>query len=637
MELIDFLNQTQDDVRSEIGDRTSSAEGKSPYAESVFTEIVVQHMSAIGMTFDPHACHFAYRNGALRLSGYAISDDSEQLDLFVSLYSGTNQITTVPDSETKSAAEQCLRFLDACVKGKLSATVDESNEAYEFIVTIQHSYSSLDQIRIYVLTDRVAKAKNFKAREMAGKTVKLEVMDIERLHRHWSEGKPRDEVVVNFEEIAGTPLPCIYLPDPEADYDCLLTAIPAEALRILYDKYGQRLLEANVRSFLSATNKVNKGIRDTLRDAPQRFMAYNNGIVLVADEARLGKTADGAPAIVWMKGLQIVNGGQTTAAIYFAKKREPELNLKRVRVPAKVLVLRSQDSVAEEAVISDISRFANSQSAVKTSDLSANKPFHVTLEALAMTVYCPDGRGRWFYERAAGSYNVMLMREGSTPAKKKQLQESMPSSRRITKTDLAKYLNSWDQKPDAVSYGAQKNFQRFMADITDADGQLVIPMPDSAEYKRIISKVILFRKAQSITRSQFTAFYGNIAIYTVALFGNRLGDRLDLDRVWAQQDVSPELKEQLRAWSVEVNAVLQQSANGRMISEWRKSLNAGMPCATQATRLPPQSPRYAKAEPVFGTILVWGGSVSILLTAGDLLPFCFSSCTKLESEPSLPF
>ena len=44
-----------------------------------------------------------------------------------------------------------------------------------------------------------------------------------------------------------------------------MTVIPGEALRFVYEKYGARLLEANVRSFLSATAKVNKGIRDTLR------------------------------------------------------------------------------------------------------------------------------------------------------------------------------------------------------------------------------------------------------------------------------------------------------------------------------------------------------------------------------------
>ncbi|WP_439645324.1 AIPR family protein [Geotalea toluenoxydans] len=45
----------------------------------------------------------------------------------------------------------------------------------------------------------------------------------------------------------------------------------------MYEKFGPRLLEANVRSFLSITEKVNKGHRDTLKDAPERFMAYNNG------------------------------------------------------------------------------------------------------------------------------------------------------------------------------------------------------------------------------------------------------------------------------------------------------------------------------------------------------------------------
>ena len=93
-----------------------------------------------------------------------------------------------------------------------------------------------------------------------------------------------------------------------ADYDYALTAIPGEALRFLYEKYGARLLEANVRSFLSVTGKVNRGIRHTLKDDPQRFMAYNNGIVLVTDEMVPGKTSEGGPGILGLKGVQIVNG-----------------------------------------------------------------------------------------------------------------------------------------------------------------------------------------------------------------------------------------------------------------------------------------------------------------------------------------
>lgn len=573
MELEDFLRQTQAEVRAEIGERLGSSEDAYPYPESVFAEVVMQHMSEIGMTFEPEICHYSAKvgNANLRLSGFAVSDEADQLDLFVSLYEGVDRVIPIPDSETKTAAEQCLRFLAKCADGKLAATMDESNDAYTLAVTIQGCYTNLDQIRIYVLTDRQAKAKNFKAREISGKTIKLEVMDIERLHRHWSEGKPRDELVVNFVEVSGSALPCVFIPGEMTDYDYALTVIPGEALRFVYEKYGARLLEANVRSFLSATGKVNKGIRDTLRDDPERFMAYNNGIVVVADEAHLGRTTDGGPGIIWLKGMQIVNGGQTTASIYFTKKKNPEIDLQHVRVPAKVIVLRTRDAAAEEAIISDISRYANSQNSVKQSDLSANKPFHIELEKLALSTYCPDGVGRWFYERAAGSYKTMLAREGDTPAKLKRLKEVVtPPSRKITKTELAKYINAWERKPDLVSLGAQKNFERLMDSMREIEGQPPSPLPDVVKFKSMIAKAIIFKKTHALVRPMFPAFQGNVAAYLVSLLADRLGDKIDTDKIWAMQDISQALRQQLQLWAVEVNEVLHRSSGGKMISEWAK-------------------------------------------------------------------
>lgn len=577
MDLQDFLRETQAEVQAGIADGLSAGSGTGgegyPYPESVFAEIVMQHMYEIGMTFEPEVCHYAARvgNANLRLSGFAVSEDADQLDLFVSLYDGVDQVLPIADSETKNAAEQCLRFLAKCAAGRLAATMDESNDAYALALTIQGCYADLDQIRIYVLTDRQAKAKNFKPREINGKTIKLEVMDIERLYRHWSEGKPRDELVVNFEEVSGGALPCVFIPGEMNDYDYALTVIPGEALRFLYEKYGSRLLEANVRAFLSATGKVNKGIRDTIRDDPERFMAYNNGIVVVADEASLGKTSDGGTGILWLKGMQIVNGGQTTASIYFTKKRFPEVDLRRVRVPAKVIILRSLDSAAEESLISDISRYSNTQNSVKQSDLSANNSFHVELEKLALSTYCPDGVGRWFYERAAGSYSTMLAREGSTPARLKQLKEVVtPPSRKITKTDLAKYLNAWNQKPDLVSLGSQKNFGFFMDTINGQGNASPAPLPDLAAYKTMISKAILFKKINSMVRPMFPAFQGNVAIYLVSLLASRVGEKIDLERIWLRQDISPQLRLQLQTWGAEVNDVLHKTSGGRMISEWAK-------------------------------------------------------------------
>ena len=571
MKLEEFLLQTRMEVKEAIADRLSAPGGEYPYEEKIFTEIVMEHMADIGMTFEPEACHYerTIGNAKLRLGGYAVSEDADQLDLFVSLYEGVETVTPVSDAETKTAAEQCLRFLKRCAEGRLASTMDQSDDAYRVAHTIHESYPSLDQIRIYVLTDRQAKAKNFQARDVQGKTVKLEVMDIERLWRHWSEGKPRDELVVNFEEVAGGPLPCIYMPGEMTDYDYALTAIPGEALRFIYEKYGARLLEANVRSFLSATGKVNRGIRDTLRENPERFMAYNNGIVLVADEMHLGRTADGSPGIVWLKGMQIVNGGQTTASIYFTKKRSPEIDLGRVRVPAKIILLRSNDPDGEEGLISDISKYANSQNSVKLSDLSANKPFHVKIEQLSLTTYCPDGAGRWFYERAAGSYNTMLARDGTTPARLKKLKTDIPSSRKITKTDLAKFLNAWDRNPHLVSFGSQKNFERFMERFADGEDR-EMPLPDVGTYKQMIAKAIVFKTVQKLVRPMFPAFQANIAAYTVSVLSERIGERLDLDRIWQQQALSAKLQEQIQVWAREVNDTLNASAAGRMISEWAK-------------------------------------------------------------------
>ncbi|MCZ8317199.1 MAG: AIPR family protein [Silanimonas sp.] len=572
MDLKDFLAQTQADVKAEIAERLSSSSSPYPYEESVFAEIVMSHMADIGMTFEPQVCHYAGKSGnaTLKLSGYAVSEDGDQIDLFVTLYHGQEEVQSIPDSEAKSAAEQCLRFLAKCAEGKLASAIDPSNEAYELALTIQNTYAKLDQIRIYVLTDAVAKSKNFKAREIQGKTVKLEVMDIERLHRHWSEGKPRDELVVNFVDVSGSAIPCVYVPG-DADYDYALTAIPGETLRFVYEKFGARLLEANVRSFLSATGKVNRGIRDTLRADPGRFMAYNNGIVIVADEASLARTTDGSPGLAWLKGMQIVNGGQTTASIYFTSKKFGDVDLEKVRVPAKIIILKSADAAAEEGMISDISRYANSQNAVRQSDLSANTPFHIEIEKLASTTYCPDGVGRWFYERAAGSYATMLAREGTTPARLRQLKTVVvPPSRRITKTDLAKYLNAWAGKPDVVSLGAQKNFSEFTDSLKDQELGGTLSMPDVRMFKHLVAKAIIYRRAQSLVRPMFPAFQGNVATYLIAVLANKYGDKVDLDKIWLQQEISDPFKDALRAIAARVNAVIHQGAKGRMISEWAK-------------------------------------------------------------------
>jgi hypothetical protein len=565
-DLAAFLRETQADVRAQL------SEG-SAFAEMAFSELVMQHMASIGMTFEPAICHYRAKVGhsIVRLSGYAMSDDADQLDLFVSLYDGVDTLTPIANSENVQALQHCMQFLTLCAEGKMAAQLDPSSDVHSLALNIHAIYNDLDQIRVFVLTDRVAKAKNFKTREIAGKSVRLEVMDIERLWRHWSEGKPRDELVVDFLEVCGSPLPCVFVKGVEGEYDYALTAIPGEALRFVYERFGARLLEANVRSFLSVKSRgVNAGIQTTIRTAPERFMAYNNGIVVVADEMRDQRLADGTPGVAWLRGMQIVNGGQTTAALFFTKRKFPSTDLSKVRVPAKIIVMNEQDPTKMEGLVSDISRFANTQNVVRQSDLSANKPFHVEVEQLSLNVVCPDGVGRWFYERAAGSYNTLLARDGTTPARLKALKDAIPPARKLTKTDLAKYLVAWDGQPDVVSQGSQKCFDSFMSSMR---GEPADPQPaalDVAAFKAMVAKAIIFKRTHAVVRPMVQAFQANVTAYTVAVLARNHGARFDLGRVWERQSLSPELLQQLGVWAREVHEILQTTAGGRMISEWSK-------------------------------------------------------------------
>lgn len=570
MTLEDFLAQTQSDVRERM-----EGEGASPYSETAFTERAMEHMAEIGMTMDPQPCHYSARvdRAELRLSGYAVSEDGEQLDLFVSLYAGTDQLTPIPDSETKAAAERCFQFLTKCARGGLAAKIDGSNDAHALAHTIEQVFPTLDHIAIHVLTDRVAKSKSFKSREIDGRTVRLEVMDIERLYRHLSEGKPRDEVVVDFKALSGGALPCVLIPGEQTVYSIALAAVPGEALRATYERFGARLLEANVRSFLSTTGKVNRGIRDTLKTSPEHFIAFNNGIVLVADDAGFEHTADGGPGIAWLKGVQIVNGGQTTASIYFSKKKSSDVDLRRVRVPAKIIVVRDageQLDEAREALVASVSRFANSQNTVKMSDLSANRPFHRELEHLSQATYCPDGVTRWFYERAAGSYTVMLARKGDTSSRLKRLKAESPATKKFNKTELAKYLMSWAGMPYLASRGAQENFERFSALLDDEAARLRWPCSLPAEFKRIVAQVIIFRTVQRLVRQLVPAFQTNVTAYTVALMGYRLGERMDLDRIWTEQRLSSELTILAADWACRVDDALRATSDGRILLTWAK-------------------------------------------------------------------
>ncbi|MDG9670154.1 AIPR family protein [Hahella sp. CR1] len=527
-----------------------------------FTRLVADYLIDAGEIEDVNICFYKARG--MQLNGYNVSQDEDCLDIFVSVF---NQ-QTPPVTVTKAQCEAAFRQAETCLRKGLSgfhSTLEESSESYDAFQRIHELKDSLVSCRIFLLTDGVVSQGAFHLEESSGITVTLHVWDVARLYRLVSSGRKYEPIEINFYEEFGQNIPCLSLADPKLDYKGYLAVIPGDILAGIYEKYGARLLERNVRSFLQARGSVNKGIRKTILEEPHRFFAYNNGVSATADNIEFDK--DNGYSISKIRNLQIVNGGQTTASLYYTAKKD-KANLRGIFVQAKISVIPEEHL---EHIVPLISRFANSQNKVNDADFYANDPFHIAIEGLSRTVWAPavDGSSRqskWFYERARGQYLDAKAREG-TPARKRQFDATFPTRQKFTKTDLAKYENTWMQLPHIVSLGAQKNFNDFAIRLKGR-GRVDT---DTRYFEHLIAKAIIFSRADRIVRDQnFGGYKANIVTYTIAFISNHTSQRIDLDKIWKSQDISVALHNTIRDVSVAVHRVIVTPPNGKNVTEWCK-------------------------------------------------------------------
>jgi len=370
-------------------------------------------------------------------------------------------------------------------------------------------------------------------------------------------------------------------------------------LAAIYDKWEARLLEANVRSFLQARGKVNKGIRDTIKADPAMFFSYNNGLTTTAESVEVANLGEGL-FLMSAENFQIVNGGQTTASIHALRKQAAD-QLKDVFVQMKLTVVPREQS---EAVVPNISEFANSQNKVNAADFFANHPFHIRMEEFSRRILAPIGdtgyrEHKWFYERARGQYADERGRR--TPSERKSFDAMFPKSQFFTKTDLAKFENSYRCKPHVVSFGAQKNFAELARAIGDEWGKNEGSQFDEVWFQRLISKAIIFRSLERIIPAQtwYTGGYrANIVTYAIAKVAHDADSRgkvIDLDTVWRMQRVQGELENALLAAAEAANDVITNPPTGvRNMSEWAKK----QACWAELSK------RAVNYNPAFETILI---------------------------------
>lgn len=538
------LEQFAEDVRQEV--RVGCPEdAPQDQQEDAFSEWVLEQLTEHNEVDDAeivnHRADSRGRWPAAKLNAWAISGDGATLDLFVALYHGKDGVPTVGLPETRRQFKLLLGFLRRAREG-FHTQIEERHEVFEVARRIHEAKDLLTTVRLFFLTDGVARAEDIEQEKLDGLELRYVLWDLKKLSQ--LRVGHREVIELDFAADLGGSIPCLAGLEKSKEYQTYLAFMPGRTLARIYGEHGQRLLERNVRAFLQVKGKVNKGLQQTLREEPHRFLAYNNGLCCTAAEVRMEKRKDGQMGLAWVKDFQIVNGGQTTASIYHAMKRE-RLDVDDVVVQVKLTVLKDPARIAE--LVPLVARYANSQNKVNAADLAANGIFHHQLEQLSRTVWAPAigglARGtHWYYERARGSYLDDKARQG-TPPRRREWEKQNPPNQKFSKTDLAKYEHAWLGSPHLVCLGAEKNFVRFAERMED-DGE---PQVNLDYFRHAVAKAILWRTGEKLFDTlDLGGYRANSVAYAVAWIAEKSGRRVDLNRIWSDQRLSPSLCEVLK-------------------------------------------------------------------------------------------
>ena len=554
----------------------SRADAEGRFAEDAFFEVLSESLIDAGEIETADRVHHVSPRG-IRVDGYGgdpLNSDGV-LSLIITDFNQSHAVSTLTATSLNATFRRLFNFLDRSLDEVFRNNLEESAPVFGLADLIAGRWPSIDRVRLFLITNRVLSSRvdGREGGQLRGVPITYSVWDLGRLHRFATSGHEREDYVVDLNEF-GAPLPVLPAHMQRADYESYLAVFPGRQLALIYDRWGARLLEQNVRVFLQARGNVNRGLRNTITNSPEMFFAYNNGITATAESIETVGSPSGL-LLTGMRNFQIVNGGQTTASIH-AALRNKEVDLDRVFVQMKLSIVNS-DRATE--IVPRISEYANTQNRVSAADFFSNHPFHIRIEGFSRRLYAPSKDGtfrqsKWFYERARGQYQDA--RGHLTQAERRRFDLEFPKMQMFTKTDLAKFMNVWREKPDVVSRGAQKNFADFASFV---GGEWSRHPDDFNEmyYREAVAKAIVFRAVEHLVTEQpwyQGGYRANVVAYAISKLAHdvaRRGGSINFERVWRAQGISPGLRDALLVSAKGVHDVIVDPPEGmRNVTEWAK-------------------------------------------------------------------
>ncbi|GGZ88230.1 AIPR family protein [Algibacter mikhailovii] len=594
MVLEEYLN-----YRNELLDQSKDDEGFTQ-ENLILSQVLPSMLDAKLIDSEDYTnSYFKSTADKLKINAYSINESGERLQLFlidensIDLSASSNDLMVSTKASYESQFKRCTSFHNKAIKGHLNDEIQDSSPVRPLVSSISSSQGAqqFDVVEIFLITltatvslrgatpqpnriefdDEEIVVTYQKNRERLTKDliIKKRIIDLNFLYNVLISQGSREALTVNFEKTFGDSLYAIKAAD-EDYFESYLCVLPAPIISRLYKEFSTRLLEKNVRSFLQFRG-VNKGIRETIRKEPEKFVAYNNGLTITATDGNISFES-GQYKIKSLTDFQIVNGGQTTATIYFTQK--DGFDISKVKVMAKINVAKEATDEELEELISNISTYSNAQSRVSKVDLRSRNPQLVRIKSLSESVMTPSGK-KWFFERAKGEFNTKLRIAGSN---KRRLAKEYPTERRFSKELMAKYYSAWGNQPHLVKKGGEKIFRYFIEKLT-GEGEFKKPINVNRDfYEELISNIIMFRRLEKIYgagKNSMGQIRSAVVPYTLSIIfmitdGDKKSPSFDLLKIWLNEGLENDLETYLTQLLKLVNELIKKYSDSDDYGEYSK-------------------------------------------------------------------
>ena len=573
MDSQEFYDDLMNDVRTR-------AEVDNDFTQSAFLQEAAERLVDAEEVGDLTPVNFTGTGvgGRRRLTVSAYDEDAsdDSIALAVVHFTDSAYVETLSEAEAKRQFTALKLYIEESLSGSFqSGGREESSPEYELAEKLRKRARGVTRYRLYVLTNKAlsARAKDLPSDRVDEIPIEYHVWDIERFRRVFESALGREELTIDLTEWVPEGVPALRASAAREDTMTYLCVLPARLIADLYGRYVGRLLQSNVRSYLSNVGKVNRGIRETVQSKPGLFLAYNNGITATATAVEVKGSA-----IIKITDLQIVNGGQTTASLFYVGRDRKNLaKIDEAYVQTKLVVVSPE--VAEQ-LVPNISRFANSQNRVSEADFFSNSPFHIRIEELSRRILTPSRPGstihsKWFYERTRGQYASEKSKLGKRD--EAQYVATYPKSQVIKKEDAAKYIMSWERAPYKVSAGAQKNFAAF-ADKVAKEWESSSDSFNDSYFKELVALAILYNTIRATIAKQSwyeQGYLAQIVTYTISKISDVVAKsnkgKFNFDAVWQRQAVSNTTMSFALEVGQQVLGVLNWSGRSKgNVTEWAK-------------------------------------------------------------------